>query len=78
MLRAEVVRKSVLYIASLIVYVDVDIAYGSPNYGNIHEHQKSLMPPNIRNVTYVNAVDGGRVKELIKRSVQYPKSCAKL
>ncbi|KAH6665025.1 inosine-uridine preferring nucleoside hydrolase [Halenospora varia] len=60
------------------VYVDVDVAYSSPSYGNIHVYQKALMPPNIRNVTYVNTIDGDKLKAMIKRSVQYPKSCATL
>lgn len=58
-----------------IVYLDVDTAYGSPNYGNIHVYQKALMPPNVRNVTYVHTIDEGKLKAMIKRSVQYPKSC---
>ncbi|KAH8653239.1 inosine-uridine preferring nucleoside hydrolase [Tricladium varicosporioides] len=58
------------------VYLDVDVAYSSPSYGNIHVYQKALMPPNIRNVTYVNTIDGDKLKSMIKRSVQYPKSCA--
>jgi hypothetical protein len=62
----------------LVVYIDVDTAYGSPSYGNIHVYQKSLMPPNVRNVTYVNTIDGDKLKAMIKRSVQYPKSCADL
>jgi hypothetical protein len=36
------------------------------------------MPPNVRNVTYVNTIDGDKLKAMIKRSVQYPKSCADL
>ncbi len=62
----------------MIVYLDVDIAYGSPSYRNIHVYQKALMPPNIRNVTYVNTIDADRFKAMIKRPVQYPKSCATL
>ncbi|KAL2074892.1 hypothetical protein VTL71DRAFT_8672 [Oculimacula yallundae] len=60
------------------VHLDVDISYGSPSYGNIHVYQKSRKPPNVRNVTYVNHVDPDKLKAAIKRSVQYPKSCATL
>ncbi|CZR54632.1 related to inosine-uridine preferring nucleoside hydrolase [Phialocephala subalpina] len=60
------------------VYLDVDVAYASPSYGNIHVYQSALMPPNIRNVTYVNKIDTARFKAMIKHAVQYPKSCADL
>ncbi|KAI9924299.1 hypothetical protein MW887_007249 [Aspergillus wentii] len=56
-------------------YLDVDVAFGSPNYGNIHVYQKSLMPPNIRNVTYVNEIDGEKLKAMMKHAMQHPKSC---
>ncbi|PKY01689.1 inosine-uridine preferring nucleoside hydrolase [Aspergillus campestris IBT 28561] len=56
-------------------YIDVDIAYGSPNYGNIHVYQKALMPPGLRNVTYVHRVDGERVKAMMKDAMQDPPSC---
>lgn len=55
--------------------MDVDTAYASPNYGNVHVYQTALMPPNVRNVTYVNKIDTDKLKAMIKRSVQYPKSC---
>jgi hypothetical protein len=61
-----------------VVYLDVDIAYGSPSYGNIHVYQSALMPPNIRNVTYVNTIDKVRFKKMIKHAVQYPKCCGNL
>lgn len=61
-----------------IVYLDVDVAYASPSYGNIHVYQSALMPPNIRNVTYVNTIDTAKFKSMIKHAVQYPKSCADL
>ena len=61
------------------MYIDVDTAYGSPNYGNVHVYQKSLKPPtNVRNVTYVHEIDGDRLKHMIKHSMQYPKSCEDL
>ncbi|KUJ12922.1 inosine-uridine preferring nucleoside hydrolase [Mollisia scopiformis] len=58
------------------VYLDVDVAYASPSYGNIHVYQSALMPPNIRNVTYVNTIDTAKFKSMIKHAVQYPKSCS--
>ena len=60
------------------VYLDVDVAYASPSYGNIHVYQKALVPPNVRNVTYVNTIDADRLKAMIKQAVQYPKTCATL
>ncbi|RDW64224.1 inosine-uridine preferring nucleoside hydrolase-like protein [Coleophoma crateriformis] len=61
---------------STTFYVDVDIAYGSPSYGNIHAYQSALMPPGLRNVTYVNSIDSAKLKTMIKRSVQYPRNCS--
>lgn len=58
-----------------VVYLDVDTAYGSPSYGNIHVYQKALMPPNVREVNYVNEIDAARFKGMLKEAVQYPKSC---
>lgn len=60
------------------VYFDVDIAYGSPSYGNAKVYQKVLKPPNVRNVTYVHSIDAYRFKAMLKRAVQYPPSCATL
>ncbi|CAG8972813.1 hypothetical protein HYALB_00007738 [Hymenoscyphus albidus] len=60
------------------VYIDVDTAYSSPNYGNIHVYQEALMPPGLRNVTYVHEIDEGKLREMDKRSVQFPKSCKDL
>ena len=58
--------------------MDVDTAYGSPNYGNVHVYQSALMPPNIRKVNYVNTIDSVKFKSMIKHAVQYPKSCKDL
>lgn len=60
------------------VYLDVDTAYSSPSYGNIHAYQKALMPKaqSLREVEYVNVVDAEKLKAEIMQSVQYPKSCA--
>ncbi|KAJ6103437.1 hypothetical protein N7486_005864 [Penicillium sp. IBT 16267x] len=60
------------------VYLDVDISYGSPSYGNIHVYQKALAPHGIRVVNYVFQVDADRLKLRIKHALQYPKSCADL
>ncbi|KAJ6006764.1 hypothetical protein N7451_004708 [Penicillium sp. IBT 35674x] len=60
------------------VYLDVDISYGSPNYGNIHVYQEALAPRGIREVNYVFQVDADRLKQRIKHALQYPKSCADL
>ncbi|OZJ01461.1 hypothetical protein BZG36_05674, partial [Bifiguratus adelaidae] len=61
-----------------VVYMDVDTAYGSPNYGNAHVYQKAYMPPNVRAVNYVNTIDAERFKAMIKHAVQHPKTCADL
>ncbi|CAI7580659.1 unnamed protein product [Penicillium bialowiezense] len=58
------------------VYLDVDISYGSPSYGNIHVYQKALAPQGIREVNYVFEVDAEKLTNRIKHALQYPKSCA--
>ncbi|KAJ5232868.1 hypothetical protein N7468_005824 [Penicillium chermesinum] len=60
------------------VFLDVDTSYGSPNYGNIHVYQKALAPDGIREVNFVFQVDEDRLKQRIKHSLQYPKTCADL
>ncbi|QSZ31884.1 hypothetical protein DSL72_001453 [Monilinia vaccinii-corymbosi] len=57
-------------------YVDVDTAFGSPTYGNIHAYQEALMPPGLRKVNYVTAIDAEKLQCMIKRAVQYPRDCA--
>ncbi|KAG4025342.1 hypothetical protein MFRU_060g00180 [Monilinia fructicola] len=57
-------------------YVDVDISYGSPSYGNIHAYQAALMPPGLREVNYVTEINGDSLKKIIKRAVQYPRTCS--
>ena len=32
-------------------------------------------PVGLRNVTYVNEIDGDRLKEMMKHAMQHPKSC---
>ena len=58
-------------------YLDVDTAWSSPSYGNIHAYQKALMPSSqtLQLVNYVLEVDAAKLKSSIKRAVQYPKSC---
>ncbi|KAJ5698675.1 hypothetical protein N7462_000680 [Penicillium macrosclerotiorum] len=60
------------------VYLDVDVSYGSPNYGNIHVYQKALAPAGIREVNYVFEVDANKLLRRIKHSLMHPKSCADL
>ncbi|GAB1727847.1 hypothetical protein NU195Hw_g2167t1 [Hortaea werneckii] len=61
-------------------YVDVDTAYGSPSYGNIHAYQEALAPTaqELRKVNYVLEIDGEGLKEQIKKAVQQPPTCADL
>nr|POE72808.1 uncharacterized protein CFP56_30747 [Quercus suber] len=58
-------------------YVDVDVSYASPQYGNIHAYQKALKPraQNLREVNYVLEVDGDVLKRGIRESLQNPASC---
>ncbi|KAM3067961.1 hypothetical protein ACMFMF_009329 [Clarireedia jacksonii] len=63
-------------LTSHAVYVDVDISYGSPSYGNIHAYQAALMPPGLRNITYVNSIDSDKLKSMIKKAVQQPRTCS--
>ncbi|PQE09294.1 inosine-uridine preferring nucleoside hydrolase protein [Rutstroemia sp. NJR-2017a BVV2] len=69
-------NKHAALLTLVLVYVDVDISYGSPSYGNIHAYQSALMPPGLRNVTYVNKIDGDKLKTMIKRAVQHPRTCS--
>ncbi|RAL58459.1 hypothetical protein DID88_005163 [Monilinia fructigena] len=57
-------------------YVDVDISYGSPSYGNIHAYQAALMPPGLREVNYVIEINADSLKKIVKRAVQYPRTCS--
>ena len=59
------------------LYVDVDISYASPSYGNIHAYQRALMPraQTLREVNYVLEVDGHTLKDRLVDSVQYPPTC---
>ncbi|KAF8163933.1 Inosine/uridine-preferring nucleoside hydrolase domain-containing protein [Mycena galopus ATCC 62051] len=63
---------------SVDFYVDVDTAYSSPYYGYIRPYQAALTPAGLRSVNYVNNVNLTTLANRIKRSVQYPKSCANL
>lgn len=61
-------------------YLDVDTTPSSPSYGNIHAYQKALMPAaqKLRKVNMPISIDSGRLKSMIKHSVQFPKSCEDL
>lgn len=59
-----------LAVNSSTVYVSVDTAFSSPSYGYIHIYQKALAPVGTRNVTYVNQIDGERLKSMMKHSLQ--------
>lgn len=61
-------------------YIDVDTSYASPTYGNIHAYQEALAPTaqDLRKVNYVLEVDGERLKDQIKKAVQYPPTCGDL
>ncbi|KAE8371998.1 Inosine/uridine-preferring nucleoside hydrolase domain-containing protein [Aspergillus bertholletiae] len=64
-----------LAINSTTAYIDVDVSYGSPNYGNIHVYQEILKPSGIRNVTYVNQIDGEVLKDMMKQAMWEPPTC---
>lgn len=59
-------------------FLDVDTNYGSPTYGNIHAYQEALAPTaqNLRKVNYVVSVEREKTVDLIRRSIQQPKTCA--
>lgn len=62
------------------VYLDVDVAYASPYYGNIIGYQEALLPraQTLQKVNFVYEVDGDKLKQTIKHSLQYPKTCEDL
>lgn len=64
----------------LVVYLDVDTAYSSPYYGNIIGYQEALKPraQSLRLVEFIYEVDGEKLKNTIKQSLQYPKTCEDL
>lgn len=59
------------------VYLDVDTAYSSPYYGNIIGYQEALKPraQTLQKVNFIYEVDGDKLKESIKHTLQYPKTC---
>ncbi|KIW24039.1 uncharacterized protein PV07_09778 [Cladophialophora immunda] len=63
---------------STTFFIDVDVAYASPNYGNVHAYQKALAPPNLRNITYVLQINETRFKNTLKSIYQKPITCADL
>ncbi|KAI5294076.1 hypothetical protein KEM52_004737 [Ascosphaera acerosa] len=56
-------------------YIDVDVAFASPSYGNIHLYQEALKPAGVRNVTYVHQIDGRRLKDMIRDCLKTPPVC---
>lgn len=70
-------RLSISLITGL-VYLDVDTAWSSPSYGNIHAYQEALMPKRqvLQRVNYVLEVDSLKLKSEIKHALQNPKTCA--
>lgn len=61
-------------------YLDVDTAWSSPSYGNIHAYQEALMPTQqkLQLVNYVYEIDREKLKSSIKRAVQHPKTCEEM
>lgn len=59
-------------------YVDVDVAWFSPYYGEIRAYQRALAPmgQQLRTVTYAFNINVDRVKTLIKQALMNPGSCA--
>ncbi|KAK4665665.1 hypothetical protein QC763_0064830 [Podospora pseudopauciseta] len=76
---AVMVDRKAVVLDEVEVYVDVDTSYHSPFYGYIRPYQAALMPPGLRKVKYINAVNNTKVAEMIKTVVQFPpKGCADL
>ncbi|KAK0708525.1 Inosine/uridine-preferring nucleoside hydrolase domain-containing protein [Lasiosphaeris hirsuta] len=59
-------------------YADVDTSFNSPYYGYIRPYQAALMPPGLRTVRYITKVNETALSDIIKHSIQYPKTCADL
>lgn len=60
---------------SILVYIDVDTAYGSQTYGSLRVYRDDLRPFGSRQATYVLSVDENRVLDMIKKGMQNPASC---
>lgn len=61
-------------------YVDVDTSYASPSYGTIRGYQEALKPKAqaLQKVRMVVSVDEERLKEQIRKALQFPPTCADL
>jgi hypothetical protein len=59
----------------MTVYADIDISYGSPGYGNIRLYREELKPPGVREVTYVNRIDGDKLKDMMTSAMWEPPTC---
>ncbi|KAK6372423.1 hypothetical protein LTR64_004339 [Lithohypha guttulata] len=59
-------------------FVDVDVAWFSPYYGEIRAYQQILAPmgQQLRNVSYAFSVDEDRVKSMMKQAMMQPRTCA--
>lgn len=75
---AAVMLEPSLVTNSTKFYLDVDTSFASPSYGNIHAYQEALAPTvqNLREINMIVSVNGTRVRDLVKESVQYPKTCS--
>ena len=58
-----------------VVYADVDISYGSSGYGDFLVYNPELRPVGIRKVTYVNRINGAKLKEMMKQAMWEPPTC---
>ncbi|KAL2287208.1 hypothetical protein FJTKL_06198 [Diaporthe vaccinii] len=65
---------------STTFYLDVDVAYASPYYGNIIGYQEALKPraQKLQNVNFIYEIDGDKLKTTMKHALQYPKTCSDL
>jgi len=60
--------------------VGIDPGYASTTYGNLHAYQQALTLTvrRLRRVEMVISIDRIALKQVIKRAVQYPPTCADL
>ncbi|KAJ9651567.1 hypothetical protein H2198_009153 [Neophaeococcomyces mojaviensis] len=59
-------------------FVDVDVSWYSPYYGEIRAYQEALlaMGQTLRSVRYPYSVDVERIKTMVKQAIMRPGSCA--
>ncbi|POS80230.1 hypothetical protein DHEL01_v201389 [Diaporthe helianthi] len=65
---------------STAFYLDVDVSYASPYYGNIIGYQEALKPraQNLQKVNFISEIDSNKLKTTMKHALQYPKTCSDL